>query len=301
MFSTTRGAHARAGSRGLTRGLTWSPASSPEAVQFGMRPEHTRFLAFVQESTQTSCIVRWRTPSRLCGDAVAVVGVGAFVASNRTDSESGGTSKVKRTPPPRKNAVIVFGSTGRAGKEVVKALLQAGRTVIAASRAAQPDTDMWAELGVCEGEQESGSGILFFESGVDVTDATTLRKELFQGVTQAVIACGPVQKTDNTGFKDGLTPKDVDADGVANVVKVAAENLPTPQYVTTPVMQAADFGKWVNKDDTIMGGKSSSTISVAEGSRGAAPSCRASGLSGDCMRGTCSRHRAARAPSHALL
>lgn len=210
-------------------------------------------------------------PSRLCGAAVAVVAVGAFVASNKSDSESGGTSKVQRTPPPRKNAVIVFGSTGKAGKQVVKALLEGGRTVIAATRAAKPDTDMWAELGVCEGEQESGSGILFFESGVNVTDATTLRKELFQGVTQAVIACGPVSKTDGTGFENGLTPKDVDADGVSNVVKAAADNLPTPQFVTTPIMQAADFGKWVNKDDTIMGGKSSSSISVAEGSKGVAP------------------------------
>lgn len=177
-----------------------------------------------------------------------------------------------RAPPPRKNAVIVFGSTGKAGKQVVKALLAAGRTVIAATRAAKPDPEAWAELGVREGAQESGGGILFIESGVDITDAATLKKDLFRGVTQAVIACGPVFRQDGKGFEEGLAPEDVDAKGVSNVVQAAAAALPRPQFVKTPILQAADLGGWVNKDDVIMGGKSSSAMSVAEGSQGATSS-----------------------------
>lgn len=203
---------------------------------------------------------------------MAVVAIGAF-ANKTSDSGASSTSKVTRTPPPRKNAVIVFGATGRAGKEVVKALLAAGRTVVAASRAAKPNAKEWAELGLEEGQQEDGGGILFFENGVDVTDAATLKKDIFKGVTQAVIACGPVRKADGTGFEEGLSSEDVDAKGVSNVVAAAAGSLPTPQFVMTPIMQASDLGSWQMKDDVIMGGKSSSTMSIADGSEGTPAVC----------------------------
>lgn len=193
--------------------------------------------------------------------------------ANNADAEAGGTAKVTRPPPPRKNAVIVFGSTGKAGKQVVKALLDAGRTVVAATRSTKPVSEVWAEIGLREGEQESGGGILFVEPGVDITDPGTLKKELFKGVTQAVIACGPVLKTDGKGFEEGLTPEDVDAKGVSNVVAAVAGNLPTPQFITTPIMQASDFASWVNKDDAIMGGTSASSMTVPEDSQGAEPHC----------------------------
>eukprot|EP00892_Ulva_mutabilis_P007202 jgi/Ulvmu1/4854/UM020_0140.1 len=197
---------------------------------------------------------------------VAVVAIGAFAANNKSDAGSSSTSKVSRQPPPRKNAVLVFGSTGKAGKQVVKELLASGRTVVAATRAPKPDTAAWAELGVKEGKQSESGGILFFESGVDITDPATLKKDIFRGATQVVIACGAVSRQDAKGFEEGLTPEAVDAKGVSNVVSAIAANLPTPQFVKTPIMQASDVGGWQIKDDVIMGGKSSSSISVAEGS-----------------------------------
>jgi NmrA-like family len=119
--------------------------------------------------------------------AALIAIAGAAVAANRSsgDDDVGGTALTKRPQLPRKNAVLVFGATGRTGKLVVKALLDAGRCVIAASRSSQAAAKAWKELGVQNGEQKSGGGILFTETGVDITKASTLKKEIFAGATQA--------------------------------------------------------------------------------------------------------------------
>jgi NADPH:quinone reductase-like Zn-dependent oxidoreductase len=111
----------------------------------------------------------------------AVIGV---VKSQGDNLEMPGTAKVKRKALPRKNAVVVFGATGRTGRYIVQTLLAEGRTVIAACRSASTAARVWKELGLQEGEQPDGRGLLFTEAGVDITNPRTLNKSVFAGATQ---------------------------------------------------------------------------------------------------------------------
>ena len=114
----------------------------------------------------------------------ALLAIGAALANRGDGGESDGTAQVKRAQLPRKNAVLVFGATGKTGRLIVQALLAAGRTVIAACRSSSAASEAWKEIGVQEGEQSSGSGVLFTETGVDITQADTLSKAVFAGATQ---------------------------------------------------------------------------------------------------------------------
>ena len=48
------------------------------------------------------------------------------------------------------------------------------------------------QLGLSEGRQAGGSGVLFIESGIDITQPDTLSPQLFAGVSQVVTAVGAV-------------------------------------------------------------------------------------------------------------
>lgn len=119
-----------------------------------------------------------------------MLGIAAAVAfaAQSGDSEQSSTSKVKRSQLSRKNCVVVFGATGRTGRLIVKSLLDAGRSVIAACRTAKAAKEAWAEIGVSDGQQSSGA-ILFTETGVDVTKPQTLKKGVFAGATQVRASC----------------------------------------------------------------------------------------------------------------
>jgi hypothetical protein len=81
------------------------------------------------------------------------------------------------------------------------------------------------------------------------------------GYLQVAIAVGPVREAGGVpGFKDNMTSEKVDAEGVSNIVAAALKELPRAKLVQDPVMQSSDFKGWENKDDTVMGGKSSSII-----------------------------------------
>lgn len=71
-------------------------------------------------------------------------------------------------------------------------LLKQGRTVVAAVRDAERASAAFGKMGITEGVQEGGSGILFIDAGVNITDADTLTPELFKGVTQVVSSVGAV-------------------------------------------------------------------------------------------------------------
>jgi NADPH:quinone reductase-like Zn-dependent oxidoreductase len=113
-----------------------------------------------------------------------VIGIGAVVANQQGELERPGTAKVRRKELPRKNAVLVFGATGRTGRLIVQSLVAAGRTVIAACRSPKTAVKVWTELGLQEGEQQEGGGLLFTETGVDVTQPRSLKKAVFAGATQ---------------------------------------------------------------------------------------------------------------------
>ena len=89
--------------------------------------------------------------------------------------------------------------------------------MVAAVRDRSKALKIFGESGVVEGRQNSGSGILFVEDGVDVTNAQTLSANIFKGATQVVIATGAVFGRDsegNMGYLDGMTPEKVDSKGV---------------------------------------------------------------------------------------
>lgn len=131
------------------------------------------------------CLQPHRAAHRSAQCHAVLLAIGAAAVANKGDgSESDGTAQVKRKQLPRKNAVLVFGATGRTGRLIVQALLAAGRTVIAACRSSSAASKAWGEIGVQEGEQPSGGGVLFTETGVDITKAKTLSKAVFAGATQ---------------------------------------------------------------------------------------------------------------------
>ncbi len=100
-------------------------------------------------------------------------------------------------------------------------LVKSGRTVIAAARSADKAAEVFGERGLVEGFQDPAArsgGILLTAPGVDVTDASSLSAELFQGVTQVVTALGGVagRLPDGTfGYLPDQGPEKVEAAGEA--------------------------------------------------------------------------------------
>lgn len=183
-------------------------------------------------------------------------------------STSGETTRTTETLP-RKDAVVVFGASGRTGRQIVAELLRKGRTVIAAVRDEDRTREIFSSLGCIQGRQSSGPGILFIQRGVDVTRPETLTVELFQGAQQVICALGPVfgRLSDGSmGYLDGMTSERVDAEGVSNVAAAAAVHLPRTARVLAdvlPMSSEEDLAKWQRLDDVIMGGNSSSVLERA--------------------------------------
>lgn len=173
---------------------------------------------------------------------------------------------------PREDAVIVFGASGRSGRQIVSKLLASGRTVVAAVRSREKALEIFAEAGVTEGR--NAKGILFVEEGVDVTDATSLTAELFAGVTSVVVSTGAVFGRDENGamgYLNGMTPEKVDSQGVAAIANAAAKYVPKQAKGSTVVMpfqSASDLEGWQKLDDVIMGGNSDSALSLSNSGNG---------------------------------
>jgi len=173
---------------------------------------------------------------------------------------------------PREDAVIVFGASGRSGRQIVSKLLASGRTVVAAVRSREKALEIFAEAGVTEGR--NAKGILFVEEGVDVTDATSLTAELFAGVTSVVVSTGAVFGRDENGamgYLNGMTPETVDSQGVAAIANAAAKYVPKQAKGSTVVMpfqSASDLEGWQKLDDVIMGGNSDSALSLSDSGNG---------------------------------
>jgi len=165
---------------------------------------------------------------------------------------------------PAQDAVMVFGASGKTGREVVATLLRSGRDVVAAVRdASKLDAalaELQGEVALTETEKER----LFVRAGVDVTDPATLSPDLFAGVQQVVTALGPIfgkLPEGGFGYFDGMTSEKVDSQGVKNIVAAAAQYLPKQERAEEMVMQffgAGDLAAWNPLDDVIMGGNSSS-------------------------------------------
>jgi len=188
-------------------------------------------------------------------------------------------------PKPRRRTggpvSVVFGATGRAGREIVQALLKEGHDVVAAVRNESKLNEVFGSYALSGTIPAApGQGLLDYVTGVDVTNAATLLEGDMPGVLQeaahVVVALGPVgglQPGGGFGFFPGLTSEDVDYKGVVKVVdSVAAakgggkeggreggrrvsvegeeeEKKKTLFRFKTP----EDVAKWQRLDDVIMG------------------------------------------------
>ena len=101
--------------------------------------------------------------------------------------------------------------------------------------------------------------------------------QLFAGVTQVLIATGALfgkGADGKMGYIDNMTSERVDGEGNANIAAAAAQHLTswaTPAPL--PVLRFSseeDLSRWRRLDDTIMGGRSSSSWSLTMGERGEA-------------------------------
>jgi uncharacterized protein YbjT (DUF2867 family) len=241
-------------------------------------------------------------PEALAAGAVVVVGALAAVGAAIKQQQNGGMGNTAAsaadasaadaltpvpTPPPRENAVLVLGSTGRLGRRIVERLLASGRTVVAAARSEARASDILlapAEkggLGLTPGRKLPSGGALFLETSVDVTDPKTLPPQLFEGVSQVVIALGGVVGRlpgGGFGYVDDMTPEKVEALGGANVLRAmeAAGGLKGNGLSTSAIVLPMAKGEnddplslWDRLDDVIMGGASSSALSLAEDGKSA--------------------------------
>lgn len=216
--------------------------------------------------------------SPVLSGAVATTVVGAFAAAlwglSQASSMAEGSqpglevqSVQSSQAPSRKDAVLVFGASGRLGKQVVAELVEAGRHVVATSHKADKLEQAFA------GKTAKGPGHLYFENSVDITDSAALMsKELWQGISQVVTTVGPAfgrQPDGGMGYIDNMTSERVDAEGISNIAKAAKHFLPTQRFQpeveqVLSMRTAADLDVWEKLDDTIMGGKSGSYLQTAE-------------------------------------
>lgn len=198
---------------------------------------------------------------------VAAVAAALVAAKSRASVLSpASTDAFEASPPPPpkqpRDAVLVIGAGGRLGREVVTALLAAGRDVVAAAR--EPDAAKTrATLAPAD------NGRLFFRGDVDVTRPESLTEALFEGVTQVVSATGAVfgkQADGSMGYFDNMTSERVDFAGNAALAAACAAHLKPAVLAPMPVLgfaTAEDAAKWRKLDDNIMGGQSSSALAVS--------------------------------------
>ena len=95
----------------------------------------------------------------LIGGSVFLAATIAFIASQATSMGKAQTSAPLASPSveevdviPRENAVLVFGASGRSGRQIVSKLLASGRTVVAAVRDQIKALEIFGEAGVTEGQ-----------------------------------------------------------------------------------------------------------------------------------------------------
>lgn len=153
-------------------------------------------------------------------------------------------------------------------------LLSSGKTVIAAVRDRSKALSIFGDLGITEGRQSTGSGVLFVEDNVDVTSEASLSAKLFDGASQVVIATGAVFGRDsegNMGYLDGMTPERVDFKGVEAIARASAACIPKQSkgsMIVLPMQDSKDLERWQKLDDVIMGGNSDSNLALSESADG---------------------------------
>jgi hypothetical protein len=144
---------------------------------------------------------------------------------------------------------LIFGSTGRTGKELVKAIVASGRDVVICPKSNDKVDEMMNEL-------QRYSSHLFTKPGVNACIATDFAENLFDGVTQIISCIGPSMKmpefnSENVDFKANI-----------NIIR-AVESLEFTSEPEYSFLIQSSFKKssrslkdWRALDDVIMGGLS---------------------------------------------
>lgn len=170
-----------------------------------------------------------------------------------------------------KNAILVFGATGRAGIDIVKEFSSSGRDVVIVSRRDINITNFIKEkLG-----SDINTSKLFFNSNIDITNASTITSNIFDGVTQVISSVGAVFN------ESSLTPENVDFKGNINIFKASQKYILKQTEVVSEVFSFAkkdrNIKNWISVDDVIMGGSSSSKWDEMNVEAGDEDFCRWSG------------------------
>ncbi|CAL8465559.1 g5095 [Coccomyxa elongata] len=258
-------------------------SQTPFKAHLKFRRTQKHFCATPKAALQFSAVP---IEAIVAGATVLAGGLGTLVWGIRQGSQGNGAGSQQETvattadmQPPREDAVLVFGSTGKLGRQIVAQLIAAGRTVVAAARDADKGDSVFQELGLQRGYQtDRDQGVLAIEGPVDITDPESLnRPELWKGVSQVACAVGPVfgkLPDGKMGYLDDMTSERVDAQGVANIAKalqsVFKEKARARETaVVLPMASDADLAVWDRLDDVIMGGQSSSTLRSAGDGSGA--------------------------------
>ena len=119
--------------------------------------------------------------------------------SSTNDSELEAIAQLKQaTVPslPTRPAVLLFGGTGKAGKEIVKSLYNKEQIVVTSKSDTQIDQ---IKQNIFEGESIDTNTLqdVFIKTGVDVTNPASLSSELFSS-SKAVVSCiGPSMRDPN--------------------------------------------------------------------------------------------------------
>ncbi len=133
----------------------------------------------------------------------------------REDRKAADSPEVSPTKPEMEK-ILVFGGTGRTGREIVAALQMSGRQVVVPSR--RPHA---AAHGISESFRRYSSAPLKVVCEVDLTKPETLTADLFRGV-EAVVSCvGPTSSPEGDG--QFQSSKSIDYDGNLNLITVASK------------------------------------------------------------------------------
>jgi len=128
------------------RRALWLPG--PPVIGTGSRRRHTAPLHALQS---TPACPRPLPPP----PAASVLGLVGFtlsqgnMAGTAPPATAGSAAEpAAPAPPPRENAVLVFGATGRMGQMIVRSLVASGRTVVAAVRSTDKAATVMAGMGL---------------------------------------------------------------------------------------------------------------------------------------------------------
>lgn len=176
---------------------------------------------------------------------------------NQDDSKPETITAVPKPPRKPKNAVLVFGSTGRTGQLIVQQLEQQGREVVVLGK----DSKKLLSLYPDSAADHKDTNIFVTDKLVDVSDSSSLTSNIFEGVEQVVVALGP-------GFGgngiNNSTSYDVDYKGVENIVTAfqSQKEKTVRDPIVAPIVNFHEKGRnltqWKRLDDVIMGGNSGS-------------------------------------------